>query len=95
MLNSQHQFINQSIAYLLAAIQSQGVSKKNLEIRVADVKRKYRQGRISVTEYIVDQDNLLQTELQIIETKYLVVKTLLDYLSIFTHTPCAFNRIVI
>lgn len=95
VLNSQHQFINQSISYLLAAIQSQGVSKKNLEIRVADVERKYRQGRISVTEYIVDQDNLLQTELQIIETKYLVVKTLLDYLSIFTHTPCAFNRIVI
>lgn len=95
ILESQHQFINQSISYLLAAIQSQGVSKKNLEIRVADVQKKYRQGRISVTEYIVDQDNLLQTELQIIETKYLVVKTLLDYLSIFTHTPCAFNRIVI
>lgn len=95
VLDSQHQFINKSIAYLLSAIESQGVSKKNLEIRVADVKRKYKQGRISVTEYIVDQDNLLQTELQIVETKFLVVKTLLDYLSIFTHTPCAFNRIVI
>ena len=95
VLDSQHQFINQSIAYILSAIQSQGVSKKNLEIRVADVERKYKQGRISVTEFIIDQDNLLQTELQIVETKFLVVKTLLDYLLIFTHTPCAFNRIVI
>lgn len=95
ILNSQHAFIKESIGYLLSAIQSQGVSKDNLEIRVADVKKKYKQGRISVTEFITDQDNLLQTELQIVETKLLVVKTLLDYFSIFTHTPCAFNRIVL
>jgi len=92
-LASTHQFMKKSINLLIQSIQSQKSGKENLEIRLKEVAKKYRQGRISVGEYINDQDALFQTELQIIDTKSAILQTLLEYLNVFTKTPCSFNRI--
>jgi hypothetical protein len=92
-LASTHKFIFRSITHLLSTVEAQADSRKNLKIRITDMKRKYHQGRITVSEYINDQDSLFQTELQILESKTMILGVLFNYLGIFTETPCEFNRI--
>ncbi|MGB0454619.1 MAG: hypothetical protein ACPGJV_13000, partial [Bacteriovoracaceae bacterium] len=93
-LTSEHQFIRQSVDLLLTSVTNQLDNIKNLRIRLSELQKKYRQGRISVSELILDQDNLLQSELGVIDTRLLIISTLINYFSVFTSTPCEFNRIL-
>ena len=90
-LHASHAFIQKSIKFLLAAIRDQRSSKENLVVRLKEMEKKYKQGRISVGEFINDQDRLLQTEIQLIETKSAILENLMSYLTIYTETPCSFN----
>jgi len=57
------------------------------------MKKKYRQGRISVSELVNDQNSLFNSELSTINTELMVIEILLDYFAIFPETQCAFNMI--
>ena len=54
--------------------------------------RKYNQARISARDLIFDQDMVLQNHLDRFETKLTAINMMLDYLSTFTDTTCAFNK---
>ena len=55
------------------------------------MRKKYNQGRISLSELIQDEDSLFESELMVARTKYNIINLLLDYLSIFNKTECDFN----
>ena len=91
-LSNTHQQITRSVNILTQVIQTQKANSEKLGIRLKDMQRKYNQARISVNELIQDQDAKMNSDLAIIDTQLAAVNTLLDYLVVFTQTPCQFNR---
>jgi len=92
-LVSHHQQIVKSILLLSQVSEAQKNTSEQLQKRLASVQSKYRQARAGITDLIIDQDALLQSELNSIDIKLQILNTLFDYLSIYTETPCEFNRI--
>jgi len=92
-IKTYHKQINQQITLLQMVFQNQKINSQKLEISLKTTKTKYNQARIDVYNLINDQDAYLQSQLAEIDTKLAVVTTLLDYLTVFTELPCAFNRI--
>lgn len=90
---STHTQLAKSMALIKEVIATQRMGTAALEKRLKVVKRKYEEARISVNDMILDQDALLNSELSTVEAQLQAVNVILDYLSIFTETPCAFNRI--
>ncbi len=77
-LIASHSSILQNIKFLIAAIRSQESSAESLKVRLKEVKKKYRQARVSVTELVNDQDDLLNSELSIIQTQLAILRSLFD-----------------
>lgn len=90
---SQYQFVQKNASLLLQSIEQQKNNLDSLKIRSREILKKFNQGRLSISDYISDQDRLLQTELQLIDSQNLIVQTMLDYLNIFSKSPCAFNEV--
>jgi outer membrane protein TolC len=92
-MNATHQQLKRSITILTDVIRNQKFNSQKLKERLSEMKRKYNQARISVNDLINDQDALLNSDLSIVQTQLEVVNMLLDYLVVFSETPCSFNRI--
>ncbi len=90
---TSHQEVLTTIALLNQVIESQRVNTEQLNKRLLYMRKKYQQARASVNDLVQDQDALLSSELITIETKLAVVNVILDYLAVYTETPCDFNRI--
>ncbi len=74
-------------------LNSQKDTSKYLGISLDVSRRKFNQGRISLQELISEQDSHIQNKLNEINSNLTIIKTLIDYFSIYTETPCDFNRI--
>lgn len=92
-VESTHAEVSKSISILMNVIKSQKQNSKNLKTRVKDMKKKYSQARIPLYALIQDQDELMNNDLNVIDTQVTILNTLLDYFVVFNKTPCAFNRI--
>ncbi len=90
---TSHQEILTTITILNQVIESQKVNTEQLNQRLKYMRKKYQQARASVNDLVQDQDALLSSELITIDTKLAVLNVLLDYLAVYTETPCDFNRI--
>jgi len=90
-LHGMHKQILTSMFHLKAVIDAQKLNSKHLSVRLKSVERKFSQARISVTDLIADQDASFNADLAVIDTQIQVLDVLLNYLMIFTETPCAFN----
>lgn len=88
-----HQQLVRVIKLLTELIEQQKISSAALEKRLQVQTRKYREARVTVNDLILDQDSLLNSNLSTINTQLEIINTLFDYLSVFTETPCPFNRI--
>ncbi|MCB0327468.1 MAG: TolC family protein [Bdellovibrionales bacterium] len=93
MMQSSFDFIQKSIPLLLTSIESQKKNIDSLQVRTREGRKKYNQGRISLSDYISDQDRLLQSELNLKSSQNMVIQTLLQYLEIFDQTQCTFNQV--
>lgn len=91
-LIATHNQISRQIKVLQQVIKTQRLNSDKLNIRLKDMKKKFNQARISVTALIQDQDALLNSDLAIIDTQLEILNTLLDYFTVFTDTPCGFNK---
>lgn len=91
-LSTTHQQISKSINILTQVIEAQKANSAKLGIRLKDMRKKYNQARISVSALIQDQDAKMNSDLAIIDTQLAAVNAVLDYFTIFTQTPCHFNR---
>lgn len=78
---------------LIDVLRSQKETSKYLGISLSESRKKFNQGRISIQELISEQDAQTQNKLNEIESNLIILSTLIDYFSIFTETPCEFNRI--
>jgi len=91
IINTHNQIARQ-ISILQEVIKTQRVNSDKLNIRLRDMRKKFSQARISVNALIQDQDALLNSDLAIIDTQLEILNTILDYFTIFTDTPCGFNK---
>jgi outer membrane protein TolC len=91
-LKAEHQKIQRAMTLLLQASQSQGATVESLKKSLKRTKRKFKQARVSLNTFILEQDNLFSSELQLIDTKRQVLHLLLDYFKIFTNHPCEINQ---
>jgi hypothetical protein len=91
-LDVTHNQLNRSIKLLTEVIQTQRLNSAKLKIRLEDMQKKYNQARVSVSNLIMDQDALLTSDLNVIDTQIAVLNTLFDYLLVFNSTPCSFNK---
>ena len=92
-LKATHMNIVTSIDHLFAVIAAQKENNANLQTKMNVTKKKYKQGRISLSELIQDQDKYLGGELNVIDTKLMILETVFNYLSVYSTTPCELNRI--
>lgn len=90
---STHSELTKSLALIGEVIETQKISTSALQRRMNVVKQKYAQARISVNDLLLDQENLTRAEIATIEAQLQALNVLIDYLMVFTDTPCSFNRI--
>lgn len=88
-----HRQISDSVKILNDVIKAQKQNNLQLGIRVREMRKQYRQARISVNALIQDEDDLANSSLSLVDTQLSVLNTLFDYFAVFTETPCSFNRI--
>jgi outer membrane protein TolC len=89
---STHIQLAKSMGLIQEVIATQRINTSALERRLKVVRQKYSQARISVSDLIQDQDALLNSEISTIDSQLQAMNVLLDYLTVFTETPCTFNR---
>lgn len=92
-LTNTHQQLVKVIALLTDVVHAQKENTEALERRLVVQNRKFREARVSVNDLILDQDALLNSNLTTVNTQLEIINTILDYLVVFTETPCEFNRI--
>jgi hypothetical protein len=90
---SLHEQTLKSIAYLNEVIKEQANNTKYLNESLNETQRKFRQARVGVEQLVYEQDLYQQSKLMEIDTKLMMVHTLLDYLSVYDQFPCEFNKI--
>lgn len=88
-----HQEIMTTIGLLNEVIEAQRANTVELNRRLTFMRKKYQQARASINDLIQDQDALLSSELLVIDTRLAVLNVVLDYLAVYSETPCEFNRI--
>ncbi len=81
------------IALLQEIIRNQKNNTKFLGISLKTSKKKYNQARLTVEQLVQEQDAYLNSNLDEIRTKLAVINTIIDYLSVYTDTPCPLNNI--
>lgn len=92
-VNATHTQIRESVRFLTELMKTQRANSKSLNVRVDELKKKYRQARIQEFVLIQDEELLLQSDISVIDTQLTVINTIFDYLSVFNTYPCQFNRI--
>lgn len=92
-VNATHTQIKESVRFLTDLMRTQRANSKSLNVRVKELKKKYRQARIQEFVLIQDEELLLQSDISVIDTQLTVINTIFDYLSVFNTYPCQFNRI--
>ena len=80
------------MSFLVDIFRDQKENSRLLRKRLQLERKKYTQARISVVDLINDQDALLSAELDVVSAQYQILSNLFDYLTVFTETPCDFNR---
>ena len=92
-INAFHNETIQIIGYLREVLKSQKETSQYLGQSLRESRKKFNQGRTSLQELISEQDAQIQNKLNEIDSNLIIVNTIIDYFSIYTTTPCDFNRI--
>lgn len=90
-LKAEYEKMVRAMNLLVKASQSQDATIKSLRTSLKSTKKKFRQARVSLNTYILEQDNLFNSELQLIETKRQILHLVLDFFKIFNQYPCSIN----
>ncbi len=92
-INAFHSETVYLIKTLRDVVKSQRDTNKYITQSLNLSRKKYKQARISLQELISEQDSLLQSQLNEIDSNLTIINTLIDYFSIYMDVPCAFNKI--
>ncbi len=91
-LESMHAEVVNSLRLLKEVLSNQEENSRQLKISLETSRKKFQQARLTVQQLVQEQDGLLQSDLDVINTKLTVVHTLLEYFSVFPQTPCPLNN---
>ncbi|SMF28782.1 TolC family protein [Pseudobacteriovorax antillogorgiicola] len=89
---ASHSNLQKNFAPLAEAVDLYHKSIRDQEDAFKTTERKFRQGRISVFDYISSQNTLLNSKLQVLGLEERLILEMLTYYSIFNQAPCSFNR---
>lgn len=90
-LISYHNYFSVSMQKLMNVMEDQKAYRDNLIIRVESMRKKYNQGRVSLSELIQDEDSLFESELALVNSYYNIIASMIDYFSVFNDFECDFN----
>ncbi len=90
-LISFHNYFSTSMQKLISVMEDQKAYRDNLTIRVESMRKKYNQGRVSLSELIQDEDSLFESELALVNSYYNIIASMIDYFSVFNDFECDFN----
>lgn len=90
-LISYHNYFSVSMQKLMNVMEDQKAYRDNLTIRVESMRKKYNQGRVSLSELIQDEDSLFESELALVNSYYNIIASMIDYFSVFNDFECDFN----
>jgi outer membrane protein TolC len=91
-IEEEHRQMIRSIGLMNTLLREQSQASQQLSNGLKASRTKFRQARIGLRELIQDQDQYFQSELGSIQAKLTIAEALLDYLAVFTETPCSFNK---
>lgn len=92
-MNSTHESMLKSLDLLNRGLQNQIENADNMKVSFEEIQKKYRQGRVPLTNLIFEQDSFFQTQLQVINIQKQVAHAALDYFSVFNDFGCTWNQI--
>ena len=92
-IQSFHTQTVRQIAFLQEIIGNQRNNTRFLSQSLKSSQKKYNQARLTVQQLVNEQDAYLNSNLDEIQTNLTTINTILDYLSVYTETPCKLNRI--
>ena len=87
-----HSNLQKNFTPLAEAVKLYHKSISDQEEAFKSTQRKFRQGRISVFDFIGSQNTLLNSRLQVLGLEERLILEMLDYFNIFNLAPCSFNR---
>jgi len=90
-LSSFHIETVNSINVLYKVIAAQKKNTKLLNDTYVISNKKFKQARITAQNLLQDEDSLLQSNLNEIQTQYNVIATIIDYFSVYGDAPCKIN----
>lgn len=91
-LDAFHAQTLRSVLTLNNVIRAQKRNAKHLRETLKDSKRKFGQARLTSQDLLIDENQLLNSNLDEISTKYQVIETIIDYFTVFNQTPCKLNK---
>ncbi|MFN8846132.1 MAG: TolC family protein [Bdellovibrionales bacterium] len=92
-IQSTHESMLKSLDLLNRGLKNQTDNAENMKISFSEIQKKYRQGRVPLTNLIFEQDSFFQSQLQVIEIQKQVALAVLDYFSVFNNFSCSWNRV--
>lgn len=92
-IQSFHTQTIRQITFLQEIIRNQRNNTRFLKKSLKSSQKKYNQARLTVQQLVNEQDAYLNSNLEEIQTNLTTINTILDYLSVYTETPCKLNRI--
>ena len=92
-LKESHRAAKQNIRLLAEALKEQKSSIENLDISLSSARTKFSQARISLRDYIYEQDKVFQSRIEEIQTKQQMINEVLDYIEVFDKFQCSFKSL--
>jgi outer membrane protein TolC len=92
-IKATHENLTKVIDHLSAAVDLYHESIAQLEEAFRNARQKFQQGRISVHDYLADQNALLESQIQVLDIEEQIIMQTLDYFKVYNQAPCEFNRI--
>lgn len=92
-LVASHSELRRSLQLLDQAMKRQANETRYLDINLKSSQRKFNQGRIPLSNLIMEQDALFSSRLNEIDLKRRIIHALYDYFKVFIQHPCSLNRV--
>lgn len=94
-MKANHTQLVKTIMLLRDIVLAQKANGASLNTSLKVSARKYKQARISLNDYINEQNLFLNSKISEIDAELAVIHNILDYFKVFTETPCKLNKVIL
>lgn len=94
-MKANHAQIVKTISLLKDVVEAQKANGSSLKTSLKVSERKYKQARISLNDFINEQNLYLNSQFSEIDAELAAIHNILDYFKVFTETPCEMNKVIL